>query len=211
MSRFVTTTFAAAALFAAAMSPLAAHAADARDQLQRFVRQVQSATGQFTQSTVGAQGRTQPAQSGEFAFQRPGRFKWDVRQPYEQLIVSDGQQVLQYDPDLAQVTQREVDDAIGTSPAAILFGSGSLDASFDVSTLPDRDGFQWLRAKPKNGDAGFAQVDLGFKDDMPARVELLDSFGQTTRVVLSGIQPNASLPASAFQFTPPAGVDVVKM
>ena len=200
--------FAAVLMYA----PLAVHAADAADaQLKRFVREVQAATGQFTQSTVGAQGRTQPAQSGVFSFQRPGRFKWQVQKPYEQLIVSDGKQVLQYDPDLAQLTQRNVDAAIGTSPAAILFGSGSLEQAFNVQALPERDGLQWLRATPKTADAGFSRVDLGFSANVPQRVELLDSFGKTTRVTLSGMKANPSLPASEFAFTPPEGVDVVKM
>ena len=201
----------AAAAVVVALAPLAAHAADARNQLQQFVRQVQAATGEFTQSTVGTQGRTQPAQSGVFSFQRPGKFKWSVTKPYEQLIVSDGKRVLQYDPDLAQVTQRDVDQAIGSSPAAILFGSGSLDQAFNVTALPDKDGLQWLRATPKTADAGFSRVDLGFQGNVPTRVELLDSFGQTTKVVLSNLKANPSLGANEFSFTPPAGVDVVKM
>jgi len=70
---------------------------------------------------------------------------------------------------------------------------------------------EWLRAKPRNPDAGFAQVDIGMQNNLPSRVELLDSFGQTTRVELSQIQSNPSLPANEFRFIPPAGVDVVKM
>ncbi|ANY17349.1 outer membrane lipoprotein chaperone LolA [Bordetella pseudohinzii] len=200
---------AAAALLAAV--PALALAAGAQDQLKAFVAKVQGATGSFTQATVGPQGRTQPAQSGVFAFQRPGKFKWAVSRPYEQLVISDGKQVYQYDPDLAQVTVRKVDQAIGTSPAAILFGSGNLEQAFNVSALPDRDGLQWLRAKPRSADAGFSQVDIGMNGDLPARIELLDAFGQTTRVELSGIQANPSLPAAEFQFNPPKGVDIVKM
>ncbi|MBO1263235.1 outer membrane lipoprotein chaperone LolA, partial [Bordetella holmesii] len=185
-------------------------AATAQEQLDTFVATVKGATGSFKQSTVSPQGATQPAQSGTFAFQRPGKFKWAVQLPYEQLIVSDGKQVFQYDPDLAQVTVRQVDQVIGTSPAAILFGGGQLSQAFAVSALPDRDGLQWLRAKPRNADAGFSQVDIGLRDNQPARIELVDAFGQTTRVELSNLLPGA-VPASEFQFTPPQGVDVVKM
>jgi len=189
----------------------AADAADARAQMRDFVAKVSAATGSFSQYTVGPQGQTRPAQSGAFSFQRPGRFKWAVRQPYEQLIVSDGKQVFQYDPDLAQVTVRAVDQAIGASPAAILFGSGSLEDAFDVEARPERDGLQWLRARPRGGDAGFTQVDIGMRDALPARIELLDAFGQTTRVDLSDIRPQAGLPEDEFRFTPPAGTDVVRM
>jgi outer membrane lipoprotein carrier protein len=207
MKTFAAFAFAAGLLCAAP----AAWAADARTQLKAFVATVQSAAGSFAQSTLNPQNRPQPPPRGEFAFQRPGKFDWRVTQPYAQRIVSDGKQVFQHDPDLNQVTVRQVDQAIGASPAAILFGSGNLEQAFDVTLLPDRDGLQWLRAKPRTGDAGFAQVDIGMKDISPARIELLDAFGQTTRVELSNIQPNPALPPAAFQFTPPPGADVVKM
>lgn len=200
-----------AAIAVLGLSPTLVLAASAQEQLRAFVTTVTSATGSFSQYTVNDQGRTQPAQTGVFSFQRPGKFKWAVQKPYEQLVISDGRQVFQYDPDLAQVTERKVDAAIGTSPAAILFGSGSLEQSFDVSALPAKDGVDWLRAKPRTADAGFSRVDIGMKNNLPVRVELLDSFGQTTRVDLSGIQANPQLPAKEFQFTAPKGVDVVKM
>lgn len=111
----------------------------AREQLRTFVDQVQVASGDFSQYTVGPQGQTKPAQRGKFLFMRPGRFKWDVLKPYEQQIVSNGKEIFQYDPDLNQVTVRKVDQAIGASPAAILFGSGSLEQSFEVMALPDRE------------------------------------------------------------------------
>ena len=200
-----------AVVAALSLAPALSFAASAQEQLKSFVATVTSATGSFSQYTVNNQGRTQPAQTGVFSFQRPGKFKWAVQKPYEQLVISDGRTVFQFDPDLAQVTERKVDAAIGTSPAAILFGSGSLEQSFDVSALPSKDGVEWLRAKPRTADAGFSRVDIGMKDNLPVRVELLDSFGQTTRVDLSAIAPNPTLADKEFQFTAPKGVDVVKM
>ncbi|RTZ42366.1 outer membrane lipoprotein chaperone LolA [Candidimonas sp. SYP-B2681] len=194
-----------------AASPMLAWCANAPEQLRDFASRVTSGTGQFTQQTVGSNGGGKRPQSGEFSFQRPGQFKWAVTKPYEQLIVSDGKLVYQYDPDLAQVTQRKVDQSIGASPAAILFGSGSLDDAFLIKALPAKDGLDWLRATPRSADAGFTHVDIGFKASMPARLELLDSFGQVTRIELTNIKANPRLPATEFQFKAPDGVDVVKM
>jgi outer membrane lipoprotein carrier protein len=199
------------AALALGLMPVWALAATAQEELRSFVSTVTSATGNFTQFTSGSQGRTQPAQSGTFSFQRPGKFRWSVTKPYQQLVVSDGAQVYQYDADLAQVTLRKVDQAIGSSPAAILFGSGSLDQAFIVTNLPSKGGLDWLRAKPRKADAGFAQVDIGFQNNLPQRIVLLDSFGQTTQVTLSGIKPNPAIPSSDFEFVAPKGVDVVKM
>lgn len=183
----------------------------AREQLRNFVEQVQVASGDFAQYTVGPQGQTKPAQRGKFLFMRPGRFKWDVLKPYVQQIVSNGKEIFQYDPDLNQVTVRKVDQAIGASPAAILFGSGSLEQSFEVSALPDKESLVWLRAKPKQSDAGFVHVDLGFKDGLPHRIILLDAFGQTTHIELSALVRNPGLSTSNFDFVPPKGADVVRM
>jgi len=189
----------------------ALHAQPAPEQLRNFVQAVQSATGNFSQFTVGPQGQTKPAQTGRFSFKRPGQFNWEVLKPYAQQILSDGQQIYQFDPDLNQVTVRKVDQAIGASPAAILFGSGALDQAFNVSVLPDKDGLAWLRAIPRTGDAGFVHVDIGFQDGLPAHIILLDAFGQTTHVKLSGLARNPGLSTEAFKFVPPQGADVVRM
>jgi len=193
-----------------------ASAPSARSQLQHFVEHVAAATGSYSQTTISADGDARPTQSGTFAFARPGRFRWATEQPYEQLVVADGSHVFQYDPDLAQVTVRPLNDAIGASPAAILFGSGALEDSFDVTELPrsdnpPEDGLDWLRAVPHASDAGFSQVDIGLRDNLPVRIELLDSFGQTTRIAFGQVTPAANLPDETFRFTPPDDVDVVRM
>lgn len=190
--------------------PIAAQAADARAQLHAFIADVQTATGQFQQTLAGGQGAGR-TQSGEFWFQRPGKFRWQVVKPYEQLIVSDGRSVYQYDPDLEQVIQRSARQAIGASPAALLFGAGALEDSFDLQALPARDDLQWLRALPKGGDAGFVHVDIGFADGLPRRLELLDAFGQTSLIQLRDIRANPDIPAERFEFQAPQGVDLVQM
>jgi outer membrane lipoprotein carrier protein len=144
-------------------------------------------------------------------FQRPGQFKWHVQRPYEQLIVSDGKLLYQYDPDLAQVTERGVDQSIGASPAAILFGTGNLEDSFRLVEQDARDGLEWIRATPLQSDAGFSYVDIGFKDREPRRLELQDSFGQTTYIDFTGLEPNPRITLGTFTFKAPAGVDVVSM
>ena len=204
---------AAAWLVAAGMAAawVPAVAADARAQLQRFVSEVESASGRFTQRADGAQGQPGREQRGEFAFRRPGQFRWHTQQPYEQMVVSDGKVLRQYDPDLAQVTERSVDESIGASPAAILFGSGSLEEAFELTGLDERDGLAWLRARPRGGDAGFSHVDIGFANGMPRRLELLDAFGQTSRITFSDLKANPQIPAAQFRFTVPQGADLVKM
>lgn len=186
-------------------------AADAAALLQGFVSNTQSATGSFTQTVKSVSGETRSVQRGTFAFQRPGKFVWHTTDPYPQQVVSDGTSLYQYDPDLAQVTVRDVNSSLGASPAQILFGSGSLSAAFKLDNLPDEQGRAWLRAVPRSADAGFAHLDIGFVQGQPERLRLLDAFGQQTDIVFTDFNANASVPAGQFRFVAPPGTDVVNM
>lgn len=197
---------------ALALSPMLTWAASsAEDQLRAFIRTVPAAQGEFTQQTQDASGNTQAGQKGQFVFRRPGQFRWDVLAPFAQHIISDGKQLFQYDPDLEQVTVRGVDESIGTSPAAILFGTASLESSFELSEQGQKDGLDWLRAKPLSADAGFAYVEIGFAKGLPQRLVLKDAFDQTTLIDFTALQANPALKSDTFTFTAPAGVDVVQI
>ena len=74
MKMFQGLAAAAALCMASILASAPAAAASAQEQLRDFVGKVNGATGSFSQYTVNAQGRTQPAQTGTFSFQRPGKF-----------------------------------------------------------------------------------------------------------------------------------------
>jgi len=133
-----------------------------------------------------------------------------VASAIEQLIVTDGERVHFYDKDLKQVTVRKVTDAVGATPAAILFGSNDLEANFTIKDLGTSEGVDWLEALPRSKESGFDRIRIGFRTGLPVAMEVLDSFGQTTRFVFRAIDRNPKLDAGLFRFTAPAGVDVVQ-
>jgi outer membrane lipoprotein carrier protein len=159
---------------------------------------------------VRSGGRAADTASGTFAFSRPGRFRWEVAVPYEQLIVTDGERLHFYDKDLKQVTVRKVGDAISATPAAILFGSNDLDASFTLRESGAVEGVEWLEAIPKAKDSGFDRIRIGFRGGLPEAMEVRDAFGQTTRFAFRAIERNPALDPAIYRFTPPRGVDVVQ-
>lgn len=187
-------------------------AASSVDQLEQFVGTVQTATGSFTQKQLDESGQDADQTTyGLFSFERPGRFRWETTRPHEQLIISDGQILLQYDPDLAQIIERDVDASVGASPAAILFGAGELTDAFDLTPQPDAGGLQWLEARPLTADAGFSHVDIGFDQNIPRQIILHDAFGQITQIELADIQTNMTLAPDTFRLETPQDVDRVKM
>ncbi len=202
---------AAASVAAALVFTGAAHAS-ALDQFKSFVSTTKSAKGEFTQQqlTKAKSGKAAPISSGSFVFARPGKFIWTYQKPYDQLLQADGDQLYIYDKDLNQVTVRKLGNALGSSPAAILFGSNDLEKNFTLSDAGERDGAEWLNAVPKTKDTTFEQIGIGLKGGVPVAMELKDQFGQVSVLKFSNFQRNPSLGAQQFKFETPKGADVVK-
>lgn len=201
----LSTLLATSAVFAGA-----AHAA-ALDQFKSFVAGTQSARGDFTQQQLGKSksGRANAPSSGTFVFARPGKFIWTYQKPYEQVLQADGETLYIYDKDLNQVTTRKLGNALGSSPAAILFGSNKLEENFTLTEAGTRDGLEWLNATPKAKDTSFEQISIGLKGGVPLAMELKDTFGQTSRLNFTNFQRNPQLGAQQFKFEAPKGADVV--
>lgn len=190
--------------------PGPAAAAGAIEQLRQFADGTRSATGEFTQQLQRKSRQAAPVSRGEFAFARPGRFRWDIREPYAQLIVTDGRKLYFYDKDLKQVTVRAAGDVIRATPAAVLFGGSDIGEAFRLEEQGERDGVHWVEATPKLADSGFERIRVGLRDGLPAEMEVTDAFGQLSRFTFSRIQRNAPVADDAFRFTPPPGVDVIE-
>jgi outer membrane lipoprotein carrier protein len=196
----------AALLWVAATLP-AAHAG-ALEDFRKFVDNSSAISGQFSQTTQTTGSTKGKQTSGQFVIARPGKFRWSIEKPYEQLIVSDGKQVSLYDKDLNQVTVRQLKDALSATPAALLLG-GELLSQFNLKEQGARDGLEWLEATPKVKDMQFSKIAVGMAQGVPARMELQDNFGQTTRIELKGVNNKAPAAAENFAFTPPKGADVL--
>lgn len=187
--------------------------ANGLEQFKRFVSETRSARGEFNQRMVKGEGdklRVSSQSSGSFAFSRPGKFIWNYKKPYEQVLQSDGNNLYIHDQDLNQVTVRALGNAIGSSPAAILFGSNDLEKNFMLSDAGNKDGIDWLQAIPKSKDTQFERIGIGLRDGVPVGMELRDSFGQVSVINFTRFEKNPSLPANQFKFVMPKGADLLQ-
>jgi outer membrane lipoprotein carrier protein len=186
----------------------AAHA-DSIAQFKTFLRTMQSARADFEQKVRDRSGKVVQDATGSFVFQRPGRFRWTYAKPADQLIVGDGERVWIYDRELSQVTVRRLSRALGSTPAALLAGSSEVEAAFELSEAGSRDGLDWLEARPKEREAGFERIGVGFGPAGLQAMELTDHFGQTTVLRFSHLVRNPKVDPAEFRFEPPKGADVL--
>lgn len=192
-----------------ALAFAAAASASSLERFSQFINDTQSARGEFEQRIVDRNGRLVQESRGTLAFQRPGKFRWTYVKPYAQVVVGDGARVWIYDEDLKQVTVRKMDQALGSTPAALLAGNNEVVRTFRLADQGASGGLEWLEAVPRQKDGGFEKFRMGFGFSGLEVMELYDNFGQKTVVRFATLQRNPRLDASLFRFTPPKGADVL--
>jgi len=196
-------------LFLAAFVAVPAQASSL-EQFKSFVSGTQSARAGFAQKVYDKGGKLTQEAKGSFVFQRPGRFRWVYDKPADQVIVGDGERVWIYDRELNQVTVRKLSAALGSTPAALLSGSADVGKAFEMSDAGKRDGLEWLQAVPRDREAGFERMRIGFGAEGALQaMELVDHFGQTTVLRFSKVVRNPKVDPKEFRFDPPKGADVL--
>ena len=183
--------------------------ADGLQALQRFLDGTQSARARFVQMVLDKDLKPLQQAQGVMQFARPGRFRWDYSKPYEQTIVGDGEKLWIYDKDLNQVTVRNLDKAIGASPAALLSGRNDLARDYRLSDIGVQNGLEWAEAVPKSRESVFERVRMGFGKNGLEAMELRDSFGQVTVITFADLVRNPAIAPEVFRFKAPAGADVI--
>lgn len=178
-------------------------------RLERFFANLTSLEANFEQEQVDAQSGERRQASGTFVLVRPGKFRWDYLDPYEQLILADGDKIWIYDPDLEQVIVKQAKQALGDMPAQLLSSMQPLNESFDIFQLEDVDGMTWFKLEPIARDSTVEAVRLGFDRDHLRVMELNDAFGQQTRIRFLNVKRNPAINPARLTFVPPPGVDVV--
>ena len=194
-----------------ALTTLSAHADD-KDvaRLTQLLEKSQTLSARFSQLTLDGSGTQLQETAGQMSLQRPGLFYWHTDAPQEQLMVSDGKKVSLWDPDLEQVTIKNLDQRLTQTPALLLSGDVSkISQSFDISAK-EAGGVIDFTLKPKTRDTLFDSLRLSFRNGLVNDMQLIDSVGQRTNILFTGVKANEPIPASRFRFDVPKGADVIQ-
>ncbi len=177
--------------------------------LDNFFAQTRNFSASFSQTQFDADQKLMQKSSGNIQVQRPNKFRLQYLKPYKQLYVADGAKLWSYDEDLEQIIVKPQTEVLANSPAMILSNVKILRDHYQVSHQGQEQGMDWYKLTPLQSDAGFESVFLAFKNNSLKIMEMLDSFGQTTRLEFTDMKVNTPLADETFRFTPPKGVDII--
>ncbi len=179
------------------------------ETLQGWLDSLTTLQAEFEQLMFNADNQLTQTSTGSFRLSRPGKFRWDYQQPYQQNIVADGEHLWIYDADLEQVTVRRLDEGFADTPAMLLSGDGVLSEAYRIVKQYSAESIEWTELQPRASDTDFELLRLGFAEQALRVMDLVDNLGQTTRIYFSAVEIGPELESSVFNFIPPPGADVI--
>ena len=189
-------------------------AADGDSQtLAELLDAMSSYRADFEQVVTSQFGEVLQTATGTMHFERPGRLRWHMADPYPQLVVTDGEHVWVHDPDLEQVTVQRYEETVEGSPMMVLTDTSLLERHFRVrmkSTTTEPERRFALSPKDPESTSLFREITLTFSaGGLLTGLEVVDDLDQKTTMVFRHGQANPVLESELFEFEVPAGVDVI--
>ena len=216
MHGFPFLAFATVALLISFVLPSeAADALSTARAVDEHYNRLQSFRGAFTE-IYQAPG-TSRSESGLLWLKKPGKMRWEYREPKAKLFLVDSENAYFYVPGERQARKaslKKIDDI--RSPLRFLLGKTKLEKELDgLSLAPDvaaiQSGDLVLRGVPKTMKDRVSEVLL---EVSPAhqitRIVIQESDGASTEFRFSQIEDNVPLADGFFRFQPPPGVAVIQ-
>jgi outer membrane lipoprotein carrier protein len=185
------------------------------ERVQAFYDGAKTFQAAFNQRyTIFAYNKKKESQ-GRVAFVKPGKMSWRYTNNGNR-VVSDGRLLKVYDADNKQSYEQEVGKSAYPAALSFLLGEGKLTGSFAIKKLNAQTvGFKGgyvLLAIPREPTPAYQKMMLYVdgKTFQVRRVLLIDA--QKNKNVFDFSEPvvNLPVPSSEFQFSAPAGTQVIK-
>ncbi len=183
--------------------------------LVQYLQGIQALHSQFRQETLSADQRTLQSVTGELWVDARQRFRIVADDPFEPILVSDGESFWNYDVGLDQVTISDLNKDLGQVPVLLLSGhSAQISDVFVVERFEMENDMgpvvseQYL-LRPRSADSLFETMMVRIDDRLPRTITVSDSLGQKTVIELSDVRINTKIDDDVFQLDIPAGIDVI--
>ena len=185
----------------------------ASDRLKALLNPLVTLKASFRQQIFSSDDYLIQDSAGEMHMEKPGKIRWIVAPPMEQWLISNGETLWLYDPDLEQVIIKPFEHSVSNTPAMLLNGGADqLDENYTVSYKSLGEISEYT-LKPKATEGLYESIKLTFNGSLPADIIIYDSLGQRTEIKLTEVDVNTPMSpektAALYHFNPPSGVDVL--
>jgi outer membrane lipoprotein carrier protein len=152
-------------------------------------------------------------ESGVLYLRKPGKMRWDYKEPWKKIFLSDGKDVWFYTAAANRVEKsklKETEDM--RAPLAFLIGRLDFQRDFKEYHYKDVAGARWVTAMPKSEKAPYKEVHFFLEPS--GQITKLRVFGHDQSVMefqFRNEKLNPALAENLFTFQMPPGAELVEV
>ncbi len=143
--------------------------------------------------------------------QKPGKMRWDYTVPKGRVLVSDGKNLMLYDPADEQVLVSRISKEEGLPiPLSFLWGKEKIADVFSVTLAQHAEskGEIRLRCVPRKPIPNVVEVELTLRRQKPVLIvasRVIDALEGENQLTFSDLKTNPPVSEKRFEFKPPPG------
>ena len=185
---------------------------EALARLDSLLANINSLTADVVQLIVESDGGILEESNIKMLLKKPNGFYWETITPYQELIVTNGIKLWNYQPDLEQVVIEDWDVSKSELAAQLLSGkTENLDSQYIIEELSNTNNdSQEFVLTPVDADSIYTQISINFITSELDLIYLNSRNGQQTVWRFGAIERNQILEDSLFDFQPPAGIEIIE-
>ena len=191
--------------------PLARSQDTPQAQLSNVLRQVNTMSATVQQLIVESDGALLEESSIQMHVMRPGGFYWETLEPFPELVVTNGDVLWNYQPDLEQVVIENWDSSRAEPAAELLSGrTDSLAEEYEIHIEKDiGEDMAVFQLLPLDQNSLYRRINISFDNTALLSIHLDSKNGQKTLWQFNQPQINQQLAPDLFNFQIPPGIDIV--
>ncbi len=175
-------------------------------------------TAKFKQKLEQKVSGTKKESAGVLFIERPNKASFRYDAPNKNRMVSDGKTFKAYVAEDSQMFESKVDSSSYAGGLAFFMAGLLKTMSFTFNTKADYKGGYVLIGKPRSPNAAYEMVMFYISKDLlekgeagcVERIVIIDAQGNKNRFDFTEASFPASVPATEWEFTPPAGTNITK-
>jgi outer membrane lipoprotein carrier protein len=184
----------------------------ALQQLDSLLADMDTLTADVTQLIIESDGGILEESEIRMKMKRPDGFYWETVAPFPELIVTDGQTLWNYQPDLEQVVIEDWDTERSELAAQLLNGeTENLALEYEIAMRdPSEESTVEFDLYPLDANSVYGMITLTFLSSNLDMIYIESTNGQKTVWRFLEQEKNLNIADEVFVFNPPAGIEVIQ-
>ena len=178
-------------------------------ELDLLLRDITTISADILQLIIESDGGVLEETEIKMLLKRPDKLYWETVSPFQELVVTNGQVLWNYQPDLEQVTIEDWDSDDSELAAQLLNGrTEKLSNDYYVAMI-NADDNKSFELSPKMSDSIYELVTVSFIDNVLDMIHLNGRNGEQTVWQFNNLVMNSLIENNSFEFEVPDDIEVV--